>query len=75
MTPNELKRYHSLYQQRLTNLKLQGKQPATLDAYSRSVRRISRYFDCCPDSLATDQLKQYFANLIQTHSWSTIKLD
>ncbi|MFC5077820.1 Tyrosine recombinase XerD [Vibrio thalassae] len=75
MTPNELNRYHSLYEQHLTNLKLQGKRPATIDAYSRAVRRISRYFDCCPDSLTPDQLKQYFASLIQTHSWSTIKLD
>ncbi len=75
MTPNELNRYHSLYEQHLTNLKLQGKRPATIDAYSRAVRRITRHFDCCPDTLTTDQLKQYFASLIQTHSWSTIKLD
>lgn len=75
MKPNELQRYQSLYVQHLTNLKLQGKRPATIDAYSRAVRRISQHFDCCPDNLTTDQLKQYFASLIQTHSWSTIKLD
>uniref|UniRef100_UPI000ADB1572 phage integrase N-terminal SAM-like domain-containing protein n=1 Tax=Vibrio panuliri TaxID=1381081 RepID=UPI000ADB1572 len=75
MTPNELNRYHSLYEQHLTNLKLHGKRPATIDAYSRAVRRISPYFDCSPDSLTTDQLKQCFASLIQTHSWSNIKFD
>jgi hypothetical protein len=29
-----------LYEQQLTNLKLQGKRPVTIDAYSRAVRRI-----------------------------------
>ncbi|TKE93610.1 hypothetical protein FCV53_04810 [Vibrio sp. F12] len=75
MNSTDLERYNTLYEQHLTNLKLQGKRPATIDAYARTVRRISHYFDCCPDSLTTEQLKQYFANFIQTHSWSTIKLD
>ena len=30
----------------------------------------------CPDGrLTKDHLKQYFADLLKTHSWSTIKLD
>ncbi|WP_211237662.1 phage integrase N-terminal SAM-like domain-containing protein, partial [Shewanella colwelliana] len=33
------------------------------------------YFDCCPDNLSTDDLKRYFAQLIASHSWSTVKLD
>jgi integrase/recombinase XerD len=40
-----------LYEQQLTNLKLQGKRPATIDAYSRAVRRIIHYFDKAPDDL------------------------
>ena len=75
MNPTEQLRYNVLYEQHLTNLKLQGKRPATIDAYSRAVRRISAYFDRSPDTLTTDDLKAFFAQLIQTHSWSTIKLD
>jgi integrase/recombinase XerD len=37
-----------LYEQQLTNLKLQGKRPATIDAYSRAVRRITHHFDKAP---------------------------
>ena len=74
---NDLEQQHfdSLYLQNHTNLKLQGKRPATIDAYSRAVRRITTYFDRTPDTLSTQDLKQYFNDLIQTHSWSTIKLD
>ncbi|SBS63713.1 tyrosine-type recombinase/integrase [Vibrio atlanticus] len=75
MKPDDLKRYNTLYEQHLTNLKLQGKRPATIDAYSRAVRRITDHFDRVPDTLTTADLKQFFASLIQTHSWSTIKLD
>ncbi|MEZ8804906.1 integrase, partial [Vibrio atlanticus] len=32
MKPADLKRYNALYEQHLTNLKLQGKRPATIDA-------------------------------------------
>jgi integrase/recombinase XerD len=64
-----------LYQQHLINLKLQGKRPATIDAYSRAIRRITAYFDRTPDTLNIHDLKQYFNDLIQTHSWSTVKLD
>jgi len=50
------------------------KRPATIDAYSRAVRQISEFFDRCPDTLSTAELKEYFANLISTRSWSTVKL-
>jgi len=39
------KRFNYLYEQNLTNLRLQGKRPATINGYSRAVRRISAYFD------------------------------
>jgi integrase/recombinase XerD len=60
MNTSEQQRFDCLYQQHLTNLTLQGKRPATIDAYSRAVRRISAYFDCCPDKLTTADLKRYF---------------
>nr|VVV04014.1 Tyrosine recombinase XerD [Aliivibrio wodanis] len=75
MSPTELERYHRLYELHLTNLTLQGKRPATIDAYSRAVRRISEFFDRSPDTLSTTDLKNFFASLISTHSWSTVKLD
>jgi integrase/recombinase XerD len=47
---------------------------ATIDAYSRIARRISELFDRYPNRISTADLKQYFAKLIRTHSWSTVKL-
>jgi len=56
-------------------LLLQGKRPKTIDAYSRAVRRIAGCFDRCPDNLKAAELKDYFAALVKSHSWSTVKLD
>lgn len=64
-----------LYQQHVTNLKLQGKRPKTIELYAYSLRRLIKYFDRRPDELTTDDLKCYFADLITTHSWSTVKVD
>ena len=66
--------FDPLYQQHLTDLTLQGMRPATIDAYSRAIRRITSFLSC-PDSLDKTDLKCYFANLIKSHSWSTVKLD
>ena len=43
--------------------------------YSRPLRRLSNYFDRCPDTLTADDLKTYFADLVESHSWSTVKTD
>ncbi|WP_232784909.1 phage integrase N-terminal SAM-like domain-containing protein [Psychromonas sp. MB-3u-54] len=75
MNTSEQQHFNLLYQQHLTNLALQGMRPATIDAYSRAVRRITTFFDRSPYTLTKADLKCYFAQLIQTHSWSTIKLD
>lgn len=74
---NLLEQQHAdlLYQQHLVNLKLQGMRPATIDAYSRGIRRITDFFDRSPDTLDINDLKTYFNALIDTHSWSTVKLD
>ena len=69
------KRFDALYQKHLTNLKLQGKSKTTIDLYSRPLRRLAQYFDRCPDTLTTDDLKTYFADLVESHSWSTVKTD
>jgi len=33
------------------------------------------YFDRCPDQLTVEQLSTYFADLVDSHSWSTVKVD
>lgn len=75
MNLSQEQRYNYLYEQHLINLRLQGKRPSTIDAYARAVRRITAFFDKSPELLSTQELKTYFNQLIQTHSWSTIKLD
>jgi site-specific recombinase XerD len=75
MDPTELNRFNELYQCHLRLLKLQGKSQKTIDAYSRAVRRVNDHFDCCPDQLTPDQLETYFAQLVDSHSWSTVKVD
>lgn len=75
MNKPQQKRFDILYQKHVKALKLQGKAKATIDAYSRAVRRIAEYFDRCPDRLSVEDLKDYFSSLVQSHSWSTVKLD
>jgi len=75
MEQTEVNRFNKLYERHLRLLKLQGKAQKTIDAYSRSVRRIRDYFDCCPDQLSADQLETYFGELVDSHSWSTVKID
>ena len=75
MNKTETNRFNKLYQRHLRLLKLQGKARKTIDAYSRAVRRISQYFDCCPDQLTVEQLETYFSRLVESHSWSTVKID
>ena len=75
MNNSQQQRFNFLYEQHLINLRLQGKRPATIDAYSRAVRRIFAYFDKSPDGLTTANLKDYFNSLIQPHSWSSVKID
>lgn len=68
-------RFDSLYQQHLNALCRQGKAASTIDVYARAVRRITEFFDQCPDRLTLAQLKQYFDALVKSHSWSTVKVD
>lgn len=75
MDSQEKTRFQSLYQRHVQALHLQGKRPATIDLYSRAVRRVSAHFDRCPDDLTQDELKSYFTALVQSHSWSTVRVD
>ena len=63
------------YQTHLKHLKLKGLQPKTIEAYSRTIRRVGDYFDHQIDDLTVPQLTDYFTDLVASHSWSTVKLD
>ncbi len=71
MNKSEQKRLDELYRKHLRALKFQGMSDKTIDAYSRAVRRIAAWIDCCPDRLESEQLAGYFSELVESHSWST----
>jgi|GEM_PF-4003781 len=48
---------------------------STQDVYARAVRRLSTAYDCCPDRLTPDDLREHFSALIDSHSWSTVRTD
>ena len=75
MNSKETIRFQELYQRHLTLLKLQGKSQSTIKAYSRAVRRAKDHFNCCPDQITPEQFETYFVELVETHSWSTVKID
>ncbi len=75
MNPLEQARFSPLYEQMQQALLLQGKRPKTIDAYSRAVRRVAGHFNRCPENLTADELKGYFASLVVSHFWSTVKLE
>jgi integrase len=72
--PNDPK-FNKHYRKHLQCLKLAGLQPKTIEAYSRAIRRIGNYFDCQIYNLTTDQLLDYFNDLLENRSWSAVKLD
>ncbi len=72
--PDDLQ-FNKLYSKHCKLLKLHGYQPKTVDAYSRSIRRIGNYFGARTDALTGDQLLDYFHDLLESHSWNTVKLD
>jgi integrase/recombinase XerD len=74
MNIDEQARFNLLYQKYLNELTLQGKQPKTIEMYSRALRKVGDYFDCCPDHLTQDQLKEYFLALATNLSWSSVKI-
>lgn len=68
-------KFNSLYELHKKHLKLKGLQPKTIEAYSRAIRRIGEYFDYRLDDLTQEQLVEYFYQLKEKSSWSTVKLD
>jgi len=75
MTSSSDSNFKQNYQTHLQHLKLKGLQPKTIEAYSRAIRRIGKYFDYQINELSEKQLTNYFSDLLTTHSWSAVKLD
>ena len=67
--------FDAYYEQQCKHLKLKGLQPKTIEAYSRAIRRIGGYFKGHVDDLTQNQLLDYFSQLLEISSWSTVKLD
>ena len=59
----------------LKRLRLRGMRPKTIEAYSHGVRRAAAHFDYRIDDLSKDQLTDYFAQILDQLSWSTLKHD
>lgn len=64
-----------LYDKQVKCLRLAGYQRKTVEAYTRSLRRIGNYFNGRIDNLTEDQLLDYFTEVVDRYSWSTLKLD
>lgn len=75
MKPFRNKDHENLHERFKRNIKLQGKSNKTIDSYTRSLRRLFDYFDCHPDQLTPDDLKLYFEDLLNSKSWSVVKID
>jgi integrase/recombinase XerD len=75
MNKAQQKKFDSLYQRHLNALTRQGKSDSTIDVYSRALRRVTEFFDRCPDRLTVEDLKDFFASLVKSHSWSTVRSD
>ena len=75
MTSSSESNFKKNYQIHLKHLKLKGLQPKTIEAYSRAIRRIGKYFDLQINDLSEQQLIDYFSDLLESHSWSAVKLD
>jgi site-specific recombinase XerD len=75
MAPSHEDHFKRQYEAHLKHLRLKGLQPKTIEAYARAIRRIGAYFDYRIDDLSEAQLTEYFCDLLESHSWSAVKLD
>ena len=64
MTTTTAEHFDHQYQTHLKHLKLKGLQPKTIEAYSRTIRRIGDTFAHQIDDLTVAQLTDYFSDLV-----------
>jgi integrase/recombinase XerD len=75
MDSQEQARFDELYRENRQALTLQGYARKTVEAYSRALRRVVERTGKSPDTLTPNDLKTFFSGLVESHSWSTVKLD
>lgn len=76
MNSTETHKFQQAYARFQRLLKLQGFAEATCDSYGRGIRRLADWCNCCPHAgLTQRQFENFFSQLIQSHSWSTVKCD
>ena len=75
MTASSESQFKPNYPTPLKHLKLKGRQPKTIEAYARAIRHLGAYFDHHIDDLSEQQLTDYCTELLESHSWSAVKLD
>ena len=75
MTASSEANFKPQYESHLKHLRLKGLRPKTIDAYARAIRRIGKYFEYRIEDLSEQHLTNYFTDLLDSHSWSAVKLD
>src|SRR5262249_43002315 len=58
------------YQRMVDALQLNGKEERTQQAYTRSVRMLSQFYDKTPDLLSEQELQDYFLHRKNVNHWS-----
>lgn len=75
MDHTETKRFNILYNKQVKALTRSGYSATTIASYARPLRRIATFYDKSPDRLTKGDIEVYFDSLVQSHSWSTAKVD
>lgn len=68
MNKQQQTKFNTFYRKHVNALHRQGMADSTIDGYSRALRRVTAYFDRCPDRLTQADLENYFTHLVQTRS-------
>ena len=58
------------YQRMVDTLQLNGKGERTQQAYTRSVRMLSQFYDKTPDRVSEQELQEYFLQRKNVNHWS-----
>jgi len=67
--------FQRLFDQHRKHLRLKGLRPKTIEVYSYAIRRVGEFFDHEIEHLTVEQLVDYFDDLRERRSWSSVKHD
>ena len=74
MNPEELARFQKLLASYVQTMRLRGLRERTIQTYRRSLWQVSKHFRRCPDDLNAEELKSYFAALLERYAWSSVNI-